>query len=128
MCVVYWGIWYHIDTPYQFTCWQAGTWYSLVYIFLLVVKFSFNFKWKINLNILAGNFLVSQICTYVPLVMSNACFTGMDAQVSYAFHHKRKKHPEKFKNQLANQVLLDDCCSYHHSYPSSVFSVCTDWL
>lgn len=28
---------------------------------------------------------------------------GMDAQVSYAFHHKRKKHPEKFKNQLANQ-------------------------
>ncbi|URE27951.1 Diacylglycerol kinase [Musa troglodytarum] len=24
---------------------------------------------------------------------------GMDAQVSYAFHHKRKKYPEKFKNQ-----------------------------
>ncbi|GMN61199.1 hypothetical protein TIFTF001_030291 [Ficus carica] len=31
---------------------------------------------------------------------------GMDAQVSYAFHSERKLHPEKFKNQLANQVLL----------------------
>lgn len=29
----------------------------------------------------------------------------MDAQVSYAFHSERKLHPEKFKNQLANQVL-----------------------
>lgn len=29
---------------------------------------------------------------------------GMDAQVSYAFHSERKMHPEKFKNQLANQV------------------------
>ncbi|XP_052177288.1 diacylglycerol kinase 5-like [Diospyros lotus] len=28
---------------------------------------------------------------------------GMDAQVSYAFHSERKLHPEKFKNQLANQ-------------------------
>ncbi|PON92387.1 Diacylglycerol kinase [Trema orientale] len=28
---------------------------------------------------------------------------GMDAQVSYAFHSERKKHPEKFKNQLVNQ-------------------------
>ncbi|KAJ8459504.1 hypothetical protein OPV22_032430 [Ensete ventricosum] len=28
---------------------------------------------------------------------------GMDAQVSYAFHYKRKNYPEKFKNQLANQ-------------------------
>lgn len=29
---------------------------------------------------------------------------GMDAQVSYAFHSERKMHPEKFKNQLANQA------------------------
>ncbi|KAM7504070.1 hypothetical protein LguiB_002974 [Lonicera macranthoides] len=29
---------------------------------------------------------------------------GMDAQVSYAFHTERKLHPEKFKNQLANQT------------------------
>ncbi|KAE9616843.1 hypothetical protein Lal_00034153 [Lupinus albus] len=28
---------------------------------------------------------------------------GMDAQVSHAFHSERKLHPEKFKNQLANQ-------------------------
>lgn len=28
---------------------------------------------------------------------------GMDAQVSYAFHHQRQEHPEKFKNQLMNQ-------------------------
>ncbi|CAN1123951.1 Diacylglycerol kinase 5 [Linum perenne] len=28
---------------------------------------------------------------------------GMDAQISYAFHSERKLHPEKFKNQLANQ-------------------------
>lgn len=28
----------------------------------------------------------------------------MDAQVSYAFHTEKKLHPEKFKNQLANQV------------------------
>ena len=30
--------------------------------------------------------------------------TGMDAQVSYGFHSARKLHPEKFKNQLSNQV------------------------
>lgn len=30
--------------------------------------------------------------------------SGMDAQVSYAFHSERKLHPEKFKNQLVNQV------------------------
>lgn len=29
---------------------------------------------------------------------------GMDAQVSYAFHSERKLHPEKFQNQLVNQV------------------------
>ncbi|KAI3717872.1 hypothetical protein L1987_69776 [Smallanthus sonchifolius] len=29
---------------------------------------------------------------------------GMDAQVSYAFHNERKLHPEKFKNQAANQT------------------------
>ncbi|KAI7750345.1 hypothetical protein M8C21_025674, partial [Ambrosia artemisiifolia] len=28
---------------------------------------------------------------------------GMDAQVSYGFHKERKQHPEKFKNQAANQ-------------------------
>ena len=32
--------------------------------------------------------------------------TGMDAQVSYVFHSERKLHPEKFKNQLSNQVKL----------------------
>lgn len=31
---------------------------------------------------------------------------GMDAQVSFAFHAERKKYPEKFKNQLANQVYF----------------------
>ncbi|KAJ0751285.1 putative diacylglycerol kinase (ATP) [Helianthus annuus] len=31
---------------------------------------------------------------------------GMDAQVSYGFHTERKLHPEKFKNQASNQVLL----------------------
>ncbi|CAN6453331.1 unnamed protein product [Victoria cruziana] len=29
---------------------------------------------------------------------------GMDAQVSYAFHSERKLHPERFKNQVANQT------------------------
>ena len=32
--------------------------------------------------------------------------TGMDAQVSYAFHSERKLHPEKFKNQINNQVII----------------------
>ncbi|KAK7259503.1 hypothetical protein RIF29_25111 [Crotalaria pallida] len=31
---------------------------------------------------------------------------GMDAQVSYAFHSERKMHPEKFKNQLVNQMVF----------------------
>ncbi|KAF8414000.1 hypothetical protein HHK36_001998 [Tetracentron sinense] len=31
--------------------------------------------------------------------------TGMDAQVSYAFHSERKLQPEKFKTQLVNQVV-----------------------
>jgi hypothetical protein len=31
---------------------------------------------------------------------------GMDAQVSYGFHSERKKNPEKFKNQLTNQVFF----------------------
>ncbi|XP_019089621.1 PREDICTED: diacylglycerol kinase 6-like [Camelina sativa] len=31
---------------------------------------------------------------------------GMDAQVSHEFHSQRKRHPEKFKNQLANQVYI----------------------
>ncbi|TYG41313.1 hypothetical protein ES288_D12G166000v1 [Gossypium darwinii] len=31
---------------------------------------------------------------------------GMDAQVSYAFHSERKVNPEKFKNQLVNQVYF----------------------
>lgn len=30
---------------------------------------------------------------------------GMDAQVAYAFHSERENHPDKFKNQLTNQVL-----------------------
>ncbi|KAL6975751.1 Diacylglycerol kinase [Sarracenia purpurea var. burkii] len=30
---------------------------------------------------------------------------GMDAQVSYGFHSERRLHPDKFKNQLLNQVL-----------------------
>lgn len=44
---------------------------------------------------------------------------GMDAQVSYAFHSERKQHPEKFKNQLVNQVrfclhfLLSWCMIKH---------------
>ncbi len=31
-------------------------------------------------------------------------FAGMDAEISYGFHSERKKNPEKFKNQLTNQV------------------------
>lgn len=42
--------------------------------------------------------------------------TGMDAQVSYAFHSERKLHPEKFKNQLVNQVVI--CCIYLKMQPS----------
>ncbi|KAG5545450.1 hypothetical protein RHGRI_017815 [Rhododendron griersonianum] len=30
---------------------------------------------------------------------------GMDAEVSYAFHSERKSNPEKFKNQLSNQLM-----------------------
>lgn len=41
------------------------------------------------------------IITYVNI------FTGMDAQVSYAFHSERKLHPEKFRNQLSNQVFFN---------------------
>jgi diacylglycerol kinase (ATP) len=32
----------------------------------------------------------------------------MDAQVSYEFHSERKRNPEKFKNQLTNQVFFQD--------------------
>ncbi|KAK8493677.1 hypothetical protein V6N12_000662 [Hibiscus sabdariffa] len=36
---------------------------------------------------------------------------GMDAQVSYAFHSERKLNPEKFKNQLVNQIdMLSQSC------------------
>lgn len=39
------------------------------------------------------------------MILRSATFrAGMDAQVSYAFHSERKLHPEKFKNQLVNQV------------------------
>uniref|UniRef100_A0A0D9V6I5 Diacylglycerol kinase n=1 Tax=Leersia perrieri TaxID=77586 RepID=A0A0D9V6I5_9ORYZ len=34
---------------------------------------------------------------------------GMDAQVSYDFHSERKSHPEKFKNQLSNQIWSSLC-------------------
>jgi hypothetical protein len=36
----------------------------------------------------------------------------MDAEVSYGFHSERKRNPEKFKNQLANQVV---------SFPASLY-------
>ena len=39
-----------------------------------------------------------------PIVISLQHHTGMDAKVSYAFKSERKLHPEKFKNQLVNQV------------------------
>lgn len=39
------------------------------------------------------------------LILKYSVSSGMDAQVSYAFHSERKMHPEKFKNQLVNQVL-----------------------
>jgi hypothetical protein len=35
---------------------------------------------------------------------SSDIYAGMDAQVSYEFHSERKRNPEKFKNQLTNQV------------------------
>lgn len=39
------------------------------------------------------------------LIYVSFFFPGMDAQVSYAFHSERKLHPEKFRNQLVNQVF-----------------------
>ncbi|KAG6521150.1 hypothetical protein ZIOFF_018216 [Zingiber officinale] len=36
--------------------------------------------------------------------MEFSVYSGMDAQVSYAFHSERKLHPEKFKNQIVNQT------------------------
>lgn len=49
----------------------------------------------------------------LPTFLTNILFlcSGMDAQVSYAFHSERKLHPEKFKNQLVNQVLLLYFCN-----------------
>lgn len=41
---------------------------------------------------------------------------GMDAQVSYAFHSERKLHPEKFKNQLVNQVETHLNCTLLNLY------------
>lgn len=43
----------------------------------------------------------------------------MDAQVSYAFHSERKQNPEKFKNQLVNQVPMHNSIllsGYEFSY------------
>lgn len=40
------------------------------------------------------------------MVIMTSHTAGMDAQVSYEFHSERKRNPEKFKNQLTNQVLL----------------------
>jgi hypothetical protein len=41
----------------------------------------------------------------------------MDAQISYAFHSERKLHPEKFKNQLVNQVPFEfDLLDYTFSF------------
>ena len=55
------------------------------------------YHFKTNLN----NFTVYRFL----IVILTVCFlfAGMDAQVSYAFHAERKLHPEKFKNQSANQ-------------------------
>lgn len=49
---------------------------------------------------------------------------GMDAQVSYAFHSERKLQPEKFKNQLVNQVSFLIFNIINWSFPlSSLFLV-----
>lgn len=52
------------------------------------------------------SFMVYYIFSYLHLFIQSSCLTGMDAQVSYAFHSERKLHPEKFKNQLVNQVFI----------------------
>ena len=55
---------------------------------------------------------------------------GMDAQVAYAFHSERENHPDKFKNQLTNQVLttflnivwkfiFSSPLRFIHTYPTS---------
>ncbi|KAA3488405.1 diacylglycerol kinase 5-like [Gossypium australe] len=47
--------------------------------------------------------------------------TGMDAQVSYAFHSERKLHPEKFKNQLVNQSTYAKLGCTQGWFAASVF-------
>lgn len=42
--------------------------------------------------------------------------SGMDAEVSYAFHSERKLNPEKFKNQFVNQVYTSCKFIMIHGY------------
>lgn len=63
------------------------------------------------------NFIFLCVCfkIHISHMVKRNYFTGMDAQVSYAFHSARKQNPEKFKNQLVNQVhicllYLLPCC------------------
>lgn len=51
----------------------------------------------------------------------------MDAQVSYAFHSERKLHPEKFRHQLVNQVLLLSFGTWCHlNFPTCGLFLCSE--
>lgn len=96
---------------------------NLVNIFNLLSVISFMFMF---VNLLCSNsyvlsfflsffifFIIAEFCFvflkfgfhgYLSCISPIFSSAGMDAQVSYAFHSERKKNPEKFKNQLTNQV------------------------
>lgn len=59
-------------------------------------------KWTFLLVCSKRSLLISR-CWLLLKITFLSC-SGMDAQISYAFHSERKLHPEKFKNQLVNQV------------------------
>ncbi|PSS14446.1 Diacylglycerol kinase [Actinidia chinensis var. chinensis] len=61
---------------------------------------------------------------------------GMDAQVSYAFHSKRKLHPDKYKNQLINQITYLTlgctqgwfCASLFHPSSRNIAQLAKVWI
>ena len=61
---------------------------------------------KLYVNMLAAKSIPKNIPIEFTINLTNGLYSGMDAQVSYAFHSERKLHPENFKNQLTNQVLI----------------------
>ncbi|KAK7290166.1 hypothetical protein RIF29_04393 [Crotalaria pallida] len=107
-----------------------GAPFLLIILPYVVVSFCFSgrlphFSWGIFritstwiLDCIRGSFVCqSTLLQYFVLLTE-----GMDAQVSYAFHSERKMHPEKFKNQLVNQVsslrsVIDWTMDLHHVFP-----------